>query len=101
MIATCRFSGPALLILYGAAQSSGSGTRARLNDMAAAKTECNTWPIRYGVHMPYQELNIEERVTMQVVQLQGLSQRAIARMLDRSHSVISRELRRNAAAASA
>lgn len=51
--------------------------------------------------MSYQELSIEERVTIQVGQLQGLSQRAIARMLDRSPSTISRELRRNAAAASA
>ena len=48
--------------------------------------------------MSYQELSIEERVTIQVGQLQGLSQRAIARMLNRSPSTISRELRRNAAA---
>lgn len=45
--------------------------------------------------MPYKELSIEERVTIQLGQLQGLSQRAIARMLDRSPSTISRELRRN------
>lgn len=46
--------------------------------------------------MSYQELSIEERVTIQIGQLPGLSQRAIARMLDRSPSTISRELRRNA-----
>ena len=45
--------------------------------------------------MSYQELSIEERITIQLGQLQGLSQRAIARMLDRSPSTISRELRRN------
>lgn len=50
--------------------------------------------------MSYQELSIEERITIQLGQLQGLSQRAIARMLDRSPSTISRELRRNAANAS-
>lgn len=47
--------------------------------------------------MSYQELSIEERVTIQIGQLQGLSQRAIAKLLDRSPSTISRELRRNAA----
>jgi len=47
--------------------------------------------------MSYQELSIEERITIQFGQLQGLSQRAIARMLNRSPSTISRELRRNAA----
>jgi IS30 family transposase len=50
--------------------------------------------------MSYQELSIEERITIQFGQLQGLSQRAIARMLERSPSTISRELRRNAAKAS-
>ncbi|MBF7141031.1 MULTISPECIES: IS30 family transposase [Pseudomonas] len=49
--------------------------------------------------MSYQELSIEERITIQIGQLQGLSQRAIARMLDRSPSTVSRELRRNAGAA--
>ncbi|MBG6124314.1 IS30 family transposase [Pseudomonas sp. BG2dil] len=50
--------------------------------------------------MSYQELSIEERITIQFGQLQGLSQRAIARMLDRSPSTVSRELRRNAASTS-
>lgn len=50
--------------------------------------------------MSYQELSIEERITIQIGQLQGLSQRAIARILNRSPSTISRELRRNAAVAS-
>ncbi|MNP01834.1 Integrase core domain protein [compost metagenome] len=45
--------------------------------------------------MSYHELSIEERITLQLGQLQGLSQRAIAKMLDRSPSTISRELRRN------
>jgi IS30 family transposase len=48
--------------------------------------------------MHYHELSIEERVTIQIGQLQGLSQRAIARMLGRSPSTISRELRRNTTA---
>ncbi|AVD83155.1 IS30 family transposase [Pseudomonas sp. SWI6] len=46
--------------------------------------------------MSYQELSIEERITIQFGQLQGMSQRAIARLLDRSPSTISRALRRNA-----
>ncbi|KAF4560175.1 IS30-like element ISPsy38 family transposase [Pseudomonas sp. CES] len=50
--------------------------------------------------MTYKELSIEERITIQLGQLQGLSQRAIARMLDRSLSTISRELRRNRSEAS-
>lgn len=50
--------------------------------------------------MSYHELSIEKRITIQLGQLQGLSQRAIARMLGRSPSTISRELRRNAANAS-
>ncbi|MBC2692623.1 MULTISPECIES: IS30 family transposase [Pseudomonas] len=45
--------------------------------------------------MSYHELSIEERVTVQIGQLQGLSQRHIARLLDRSPSTVSRELRRN------
>jgi IS30 family transposase len=45
--------------------------------------------------MSYHELSIEERITLQLGQLQGLSQRAIAKMLNRSPSTISRELRRN------
>jgi IS30 family transposase len=39
--------------------------------------------------MPYQELGIEERVTIQICQLHGLSQRAIAKLLERSLSNIS------------
>lgn len=50
--------------------------------------------------MSYHELSIEERIQIQLGQLQGLTQRAIARMLDRSPSTISRELRRNAVGAS-
>ncbi|MGH8352966.1 MAG: IS30 family transposase [Pseudomonas sp.] len=45
--------------------------------------------------MSYHELSIEERATIQVSQLHGMSQRAIARTLSRSPSTISRELRRN------
>jgi IS30 family transposase len=47
--------------------------------------------------MSYTELSIEERATIQIGQLQGLSQRELARMLRRSPSTISRELRRNKA----
>ncbi|RMU71518.1 hypothetical protein ALP23_200007 [Pseudomonas syringae pv. apii] len=50
--------------------------------------------------MSYHELSIEERITIQFGQLQGLSQRAIAKALDRSPSTISRELRRNSPDAS-
>lgn len=46
--------------------------------------------------MFYHELNIEERIQIQLGQLQGLSQRAIARMLERNPSTINRELHRNA-----
>jgi len=46
--------------------------------------------------MSYHELSIEERVTIQIGQLNGLSQRAIANLLNRSPSTVSRELRRNA-----
>lgn len=45
--------------------------------------------------MPYTELSIEERVTVQVRRYHNLSQREIARVLGRSPSTISRELRRN------
>ena len=45
--------------------------------------------------MSYTELSIEERATIQVGQYKKLSQREIARMLGRSPSTISRELRRN------
>jgi IS30 family transposase len=45
--------------------------------------------------MSYTELSVEERATIQVGQYQNLSQREIARMLGRSPSTISRELRRN------
>lgn len=43
--------------------------------------------------MPYQGLNIEERITFQLGQFQALSQRAIARKPDLIPSIISRELR--------
>ncbi|THG67873.1 IS30 family transposase, partial [Pseudomonas sp. A-1] len=45
--------------------------------------------------MSYHELSIEERSNIQVGLLRGMSQRAIARMLNRSPSTISREIRRN------
>ncbi len=45
--------------------------------------------------MFYTELSIEERATIQIGQYQKLSQREIARMLGRSPSTVSRELRRN------
>ena len=45
--------------------------------------------------MSYHELSIEERVTIQIGQMNGLSQRAIAGLLGRSPSTVSRELRRN------
>ena len=45
--------------------------------------------------MSYTELSIEERAAIQVGQYQNLSQREIARILGRSPSTISRELRRN------
>ncbi|GAB7531568.1 hypothetical protein PS3A_39820 [Pseudomonas sp. 3A(2025)] len=47
--------------------------------------------------MSYTELSIEERVTIQIGQYRDLSQREIARLLGRSPSTISRELRRNRA----
>ena len=47
--------------------------------------------------MSYHELSIEERATIQVGQLHGLGLRAMARMLGRSPSTISREVRRNTA----
>ena len=45
--------------------------------------------------MSYHELSAVERATLQIGQAQGFSQRRIARMLNRSPSTISRELRRN------
>ncbi len=45
--------------------------------------------------MSYHELSVEERSDIQVGLLRGMSQRAIARMLNRSPSTISREIRRN------
>lgn len=45
--------------------------------------------------MSYTELSIEERVTIQIGQMRNLSQREIARLLGRSPSTVSRELRRN------
>jgi IS30 family transposase len=45
--------------------------------------------------MKYHELCIEERATIQVGRVHGISQRAIALTLGRSPATISRELRRN------
>ena len=45
--------------------------------------------------MSYHELSVEERATIQIGHIQGLSQRRIARLIERSPSTISRELRRN------
>ncbi|SDI00528.1 Helix-turn-helix domain-containing protein [Pseudomonas flavescens] len=45
--------------------------------------------------MKYHEFSIEERATIQVSRLHGMSQRAIAKALGRNCSTISRELRRN------
>lgn len=45
--------------------------------------------------MSYTELSIEERATIQVGHCKNLCQREIARLLGRSPSTISRELRRN------
>ena len=45
--------------------------------------------------MFYSELSVEERATIQIGHAQGLSQRKIARLINRSPSTISRELRRN------
>jgi IS30 family transposase len=44
--------------------------------------------------MSYHELGIEERSSIHVGLLHDMSQRAIARMLNRSPSTISREIRR-------
>lgn len=45
--------------------------------------------------MSYHELSIEERVTIHLGQHQGLSQRQIARLINRAPSTVSREVRRN------
>jgi transposase, IS30 family len=45
--------------------------------------------------MSYHQLTSEERYALSLLRKQGLSQRGIARALDRSPSTISRELRRN------
>ena len=45
--------------------------------------------------MIYTELSVTERATIQVSRAQGFSQRAIARLIKRSPSTVSRELRRN------
>ncbi len=45
--------------------------------------------------MSYTELNLTDRVTIQICLSKGLSLQAIARCLDRSPSTISREVRRN------
>lgn len=45
--------------------------------------------------MSYHELSIEERATIQVGNLQSMGLQAMARMLGRTSSIISREVRRN------
>ena len=45
--------------------------------------------------MSYSELSVEERATIQIGHVQGLSLRRIASLIDRSPSTISREVRRN------
>lgn len=45
--------------------------------------------------MTYKELNIEERATIQIGLLNNLSLRCIARLIGRSPSTVSREIRRN------
>ncbi|WP_155736353.1 helix-turn-helix domain-containing protein, partial [Stutzerimonas frequens] len=45
--------------------------------------------------MSYSELSVEERAAIQLGQAQGFSLRGIARLINRSPSTISRELRRN------
>src|SRR3546814_2636199 len=67
-----------------------------MEQRAAAKTECNTLPFRYGAApMSYTELSVEERATIQIGRTQGFSLRRIACLTNRSPSTISRELRRN------
>jgi len=44
--------------------------------------------------MSYSELSVEKRATIQLGQAQGFSQRGITRLINRSPSTISRELRR-------
>ena len=62
--------------------------------MAAAKTECNTRPFRYGAApMSYSELSVEERAIIQLSQAQGFTLRGIARLIDRSPSTVSRALK--------
>ncbi|EPV3036360.1 transposase, partial [Pseudomonas aeruginosa] len=45
--------------------------------------------------MSYSELSVEERATIQIGHAQGFSLRRIARLIHRSPSTISREVRRN------
>ncbi|MFV0455565.1 MAG: helix-turn-helix domain-containing protein, partial [Pseudomonas sp.] len=45
--------------------------------------------------MSYVELSVEERATIQIGYAQGFSLRRIARLINRSPSTISREVRRN------
>jgi IS30 family transposase len=45
--------------------------------------------------MSYSELSVEERATIQIGHAQGFSLRKIARLINRSPSTISREVRRN------
>ena len=45
--------------------------------------------------MSYHELSVAERATIQIGLLNRFSQRRIARLLNRSPSTISREIRRN------
>jgi hypothetical protein len=62
--------------------------------LAATETECNTSP--RGKVLPCPITNSALKIaTIQIGQLQGLSQRAMARILCRSPATISRELRRN------
>lgn len=53
-----------------------------------------TFPVRC-CPMSYSELRVEERTTIQIGHAQGFSLRRIARLINRSPSTISRELRRN------
>lgn len=47
--------------------------------------------------MTYHELSIEVRVSIQIAQLHGFGPQALGRMMSRSPSTVSRELRRNTA----
>ena len=45
--------------------------------------------------MKYKELSIEERSLIQIGLAEGLSQRAIGKLLNRSHTTVGREIQRN------